>query len=279
MTAFGAQSMASKMMIPSLIVLLLLSFHVSDSFFVSSYTKRHYSSAVKTTVLDATTNGANGSLHVSRRVLLQVASSIPLATNTLIANAEFAPGGTLVDYQVGVQVGNPEASPSRATDNSNVLFKQDYYFKFGTAAPFIPPGSTDFPKTMPFVVSQQRYDALKKYKARIEKGVALIDSLLAAKAQDISDPTAADVYQLRPMGLLANAVLASENTGTTNELLLARYYINEIYLDVNDMRNAPSQEAARKSWVAAKEALNSYLGLMNRVITSKVGDKFELLSI
>ena len=67
-----------------------------------------------------------------------------------------------MDYTVGVRVGNAEASPSRKPDNSNTLFDRDYYFKFGTAAPWIEPGNTDFPKTVPFVRSQQRYDALKQ---------------------------------------------------------------------------------------------------------------------
>ena len=70
----------------------------------------------------------------------------------------FAPGGTLVDYQVGVTVGNDRASKSRRNDNSNVVFGQDYYYKFGTAPTFIPKGDTSFPVKMPFVLSQQRYD-------------------------------------------------------------------------------------------------------------------------
>lgn len=181
-----------------------------------------------------------------------------------------------MDYPVGVQVGNSEASPSRASDNANVLFKQDYYFKFGTAAPFIPPA--DFPKTMPFVPSQQRYDALKKYKNRIVRGIDTLQSL-DTTVEEIPDPTTLDVYQLRPMGLLANNFMASENTGTTNELLLARYYINEVYLDIGDMRTASTGKEKKQAWIKAKKALNSYLGLLNQSINQKVGDKFDLLSV
>ena len=233
---------------------------------------------------------------------------------------EFTPGGTLVDYEVGPLVGNPEASASRKPDNSNVLFDRDYYFKFGTAAPWIEPGSTDFPKSMPFTKSQQRYDALKEYKDRILAGIANIRALEKAGAE-VADPRATDVYYLRPMGLLANAFLASENTGSTNELFLvsntlreyfrpspakgthhlgvstlyariasdasllfysafskARYYINEILLGISDMRAAltPDDDARRKKIYngTVKKAVNSYLALMNRVITEKVGDKF-----
>jgi hypothetical protein len=116
---------------------------------------------------------------------------------------------------------------------------------------------------------------------RTTRGLAEI-APLKQKVQllsDIADPVAADVYQLRPMGLLANAFLASENTGTTNELFLARWYINEMYLLINDMRNAPSVDVAQKQvYPALCSAVNSYLTLMNRVITSKVGDKFSYLS-
>jgi hypothetical protein len=79
------------------------------------------------------------------------------------------------------------------------------------------------------------------------------------------------------MGLLANDFLASENTGTTNELLLARWYINKIFLDIDKIKNAASKEAALKAYDATIKGTNSYLGLLNRVITSKVGDKFELV--
>jgi hypothetical protein len=211
-------------------------------------------------------------------------SSSPLLQQVQPAHAgEFTPGGTLVDRAVGVSVGNSQASTSRKVDNSNVLFVQDYYFKFGTAAQWIAPDSTDFPATtMPFVRVQQRYDGLKKYGERITRGLAEIAALKQIEVKllsDIANPVAADVYQLRPMGLLANTFLASENTGTTNELLLARWYINEMYLLINDMRNAPSVDVAQEQvYPALCSAVNSYLTLMNRVITSKVGDKFSYLS-
>ena len=54
-------------------------------------------------------------------------------------------------------------------------------------------------------------------------------------------------YALRPLGLMANGFMASENTGTTNELLLARWYINEIYLRISDMKNATSKDSLSMS--------------------------------
>lgn len=193
----------------------------------------------------------------------------------------FAPGGTLVDYKVGVTVGNDKASKSRRSDNSNVVFNQDFYYKFGTAPQFIPIGDTSFPVKMPFVFSQQRYDNLKKYRERVQRGIDLIASL---KTEYVDTGKYASVpgaespeYSIRPFGLLANGFLASENTGTTNELYLARWYINEIYLDISDIKNAGSQADASRAYSNAILAMNSYLGMLNRSITSKVGDPFEYL--
>ena len=193
----------------------------------------------------------------------------------------FAPGGTLVDYEVGVTVGNAEASKSRKSDNSNVLFNQDYYFKFGTAPQWIEDGNTDFPKTMPFSPSQQRYDTNKKYRERVQRGIDLVTGLeQAVKNGEYSSilPGSDPQYSLRPMGLLANGFLATENTGTTNELLLSRWYINEIGLQIDDVKNAASKDEAVKSYKALVKATNSYMALLNRVITSKVGDKFAMIT-
>jgi hypothetical protein len=222
----------------------------------------------------------------TRRKVLQAAGATFMAELFLPvsqARAEgksFAPGGTLVDYEVGVAVGNSQASKSRKSENSNVVFSQDYYYKFGTAAPWIENGSTDFPKTMPFSPSQTRYETMKKYRERVQRGVDLVvglgETIRDGEYSTIPDGSAPE-YSIRPMGLMANGFLASENTGTTNELLLARWYINEISLDIDDIKSAASKEDALKSYNAAIKALNSYLGLLNRVITTKVGDKWDLV--
>ena len=208
------------------------------------------------------------------------AFSVLLPSPANADNKSFAPGGTLVDYTVGVNVGNSEASLSRKPDNSNVVFGQDYYFKFGTAPIWIDNENTEFPKTMPFTPSQQRYDTMKKYRERVLKGVAQLASIAekieSNEYSSILDGSAPEYY-IRPMGLMANGFLASENTGTTNELLLARWYINEISLDIDDVKNAKSKHEAVAAFTAAKKAANSYLSLINRVITPKVGDKLELI--
>jgi len=221
----------------------------------------------------------------TRRSLLSIgvaSTTLTALLSPLVANAkDFAPGGTLLDREVGILVGNPEASPSRARDNSNVIFTQDNYFKFGAAAQWIPAGSTEFPKTMPFVLKQQRYDALKKYGARVTTATELIGKI--GSAESVSDvPERTDpVYQLRALGLLANSFFASENTGTTNELMLARWYINEMYLRAGDYRDALNRGDAKEAklcYTYMSKALNSYLTLLNRSITSKVGDQFSYLS-
>lgn len=204
-----------------------------------------------------------------------------LLSSSLPANADFAPGGTLLDRPVSVTFGNSEASTSRAPNNSNVLFAQDNYYKFGAAAQWIEPGSTEFPKTMPFVPSQQRYDALKKFNGRVKASIEQVVKIgSATSSADVPDSDDA-VYQLRALGLLANSFLASENTGTTNELMLARWYINEMGLRIDDYKRALEQQGNEKEanacYAYLKKAMNSYLTLINRSISSKVGEQFSYL--
>ena len=141
-------------------------------------------------------------------------------TPLIVNGADFAPGGTLItDKEIGILVNNPNASPLRKYDNSNVLFDKDYYYKFGTGIQYIePPGNTSFPKIMPFTKSQQRYDVLKKYRERIVGALQLLQSL-PKTASEVADPkTKEDVYQLRAMGLLANGLLASDNPLANNPM-------------------------------------------------------------
>lgn len=121
---------------------------------------------------------------------------------------------------------------------------------------------------------------MKKYRERVERGIdriaALKDSIKSGEYGSILDGSAPEYY-IRPMGLMANGFLASENTGSTNELLLSRWYINEIALDIDDIKNASSKEDAQFAYDAMVNAVNSYVNLLNRVITPKVGDKLSLI--
>lgn len=216
----------------------------------------------------------------NRRSVLGSIAVTTLCVFPLEATADFTPGGTLLDRPVSIFFGNAEASPSRRNDNGNVLFNLDNFYKFGAAAQWLQPDSTEFPVTMPFTPSQTRYDALKKYGARLETSkqeiVTIGSAISGIDVPDKDDP----VYQLRALGLLANSFLATENTGNTNELLLARWYINEVYLRLGDYKtaldNSDSKEA-KKSYECILKAMNSYLTLINRVITNKVGVKFSYL--
>lgn len=218
-------------------------------------------------------------LHIS----FSATATFLLPTTLLVSSpnaavADFAPGGTLLNREISVTYGNPEASPSRSRDNSNVLFDKDNYYKFGAAAPWIDPlGSTEFPKSMPFIPSQQRYDALKKYGQRIESTKGEVVRIGTVTSVDDVPERTDPIYQLRALGLLANLFLATENTGTTNELMLARWYINEMYLRIGDYRDALKRgdgEKAETSYECLRKATNSYLSLLNRSITSKVGYPF-----
>jgi hypothetical protein len=213
------------------------------------------------------------------------ATVVVVASPPLIVNgAEFAPGGTFIsDKEIGILVNNPNASPLRKYDNSNVLFDKDYYYKFGTGIQYIePPGNTSFPKTMPFTKSQQRYDALKKYRERIMGALLLLQSLPKTDSP-VADPTSKeDVYQLRAMGLLANGLLASDNNGLPNEVFVARYYINEIYLRLIQLMNSSTLNDSKERQIVyscIEKATNSYLTLMNRAITTKVGEPFPYIKL
>lgn len=127
---------------------------------------------------------------------------------------------------------------------------------------------------MPFVRVQQRYDALQKYGTRVQRGLEQLENILDQNViLEVDHP----IYTLRPLGLLANSFCASENTGTTNELFLARYNVNEIYLGINDIRTNPDH--AKQAHQTCLKAANSYLNMMNRVIAPKVGEPFVLLPI
>ena len=230
-------------------------------------------------------------------IVVTVGTTMTTTTDPCIANAaEFAPGGSMIsDREIGILVNNPNASPLRKYDNSNVLFDKDYYYKFGTGMPNIePPGNTSFPKNIPFTKSQQRYDALKKYRERIVGSLQLLQSLpqKTKSSMMVADPKSKeDVYQLRAMGLLANGLLASDNNGLPNEVFLARYYINEIYLRLIELTSISSTNSVTTSndanvvqqqqviYSCIEKATNSYLTLMNRAITTKVGEPFPYVTL
>ena len=126
---------------------------------------------------------------------------------------------------------NPDASLSRDPMNSNVLFSQDFYFKYGRSPPFLQDATSEIPDggAVPFTRVQQRYEAYGKYAARVLAGVEAFRALKGAVDNGSWATVASDdtKYNLRAMGLLANGLMASENNGPGNVLFLTRWYVNE----------------------------------------------------
>jgi len=81
------------------------------------------------------------------------------------------------------------------------------------------------------------------------------------------------------MILLATALLTSPNFPLpSRELLVARYYANECHFASVEMREAVRQRDAVRAvdaWEYGRDCWNSYFQVVNRSITTKVGDKFQ----
>ena len=63
--------------------------------------------------------------------------------------------------------------------------------------------------------------------------------------------------------------------------LLARHLINEAYLSMDDIAQAANdgnQRAAIAAWTRGKSYINQYIRIVNLPISSKVGDKFPLIT-
>lgn len=176
---------------------------------------------------------------------------------------------------------NPDASPSRDPMNGNVVFGQDFYFKYGRAPPFLVDATSEIPDggAVPFTRVQQRYENYGKYAARINVGVEAFRKLKGAIDCGDGAVQAADdaQFNLRAMGLLANGMMASENNGPGNVLFLTRWYINEAALNIGDVAKASDKKQAQAAWERGRKAINSALIVLNKEISPKIGDQFQLV--
>ena len=176
---------------------------------------------------------------------------------------------------------NPDASRSRDPMNSNVLFSQDFYFKYGRSPPFLQDATSEIPDggAVPFTRVQQRYEAYGKYAARVLAGVEAFRALKGAVDNGSWATAAADdtKYNLRAVGLLANGLMASENNGPGNVLFLTRWYVNECALDIGDVAKAADKAQAAAAWERGRKAINSALIVLNKEISPKVGEQFVLV--
>ena len=84
------------------------------------------------------------------------------------------------------------------------------------------------------------------------------------------------------MALFATQMLTSPNfSGPNRELLVSRYYINECAYATKELARAIDDRdtaTALGLWEFGKDSWNSYLSIVNRSISPKVGDKFEMIS-
>ena len=83
------------------------------------------------------------------------------------------------------------------------------------------------------------------------------------------------------MILLATALMISPAfPSPSRELLVARFYANEAHFASRTMADAIEQrdtQQARAAWELGRDSWNSYFQIVNKSISPKVGDKFELI--
>lgn len=135
-----------------------------------------------------------------------------------------------------------------------------------------------------YVPLKQRYDGYKKYKDSTTRASSILQgALLQSATGSAFDVDEGKVFEkaLRRGVLFANILLISENYGTSNEALAARFYVNEAYFGMVQLQKeagAGNTAAAKEWWLLCRDSWNSYLTLINRAIVPKVGDKFPLIS-
>ena len=83
------------------------------------------------------------------------------------------------------------------------------------------------------------------------------------------------------MVLFASGMLTSPNySGPNKRLLVARFYANELKFAVTEIQDAlldKNYDRAIAAYNFGKDSFNSYFQIVNEAISTKVGDKFELI--
>lgn len=148
-----------------------------------------------------------------------------------------------------------------------------------------------------YVSLKQRIPAYGKYSFSIEQSIVEYKALgRILKSSNINWNEAAKlvvpgyeqkmpapiVDALLKMALFATQMLTSPNySGPAKELLVARYYVNECAFATTELAKAIEDQDKEKSlglWNFGMDSWNSYLSIVNRAISPKVGDKFEMIS-
>ena len=194
--------------------------------------------------------------------------------------------------------------------NKDALIREDYWYMMGKTPPRLMGEGmmkTDNPQWNTFgtcetsggtnsctyvSIKQQRIPAYSKYAFLIRLGAKDFSRLGAAlavadweTAEKLLSPASSvpppAIDALLKMILFASSMLTSPNySGPNRELLVARFYVNECGFATKEVAaavEARDLERARAAWDFGRDSWNSYLTIVNRQITPKVGDKFELI--
>ena len=196
--------------------------------------------------------------------------------------------------------------------NKDALIREDYWYMMGKTPPRLMGEGmmkSDNPQWNTFgscessggtnsctyvSIKQQRIPIYSKYAYFIRLGTKDFSRLGAAI--DAGDWETADSILMTPpttsipppvkdallkMILFASGMLTSPNySGPNRELLVARFYANECGFAINELEiavYARNKGRAKAAWDFGRDSFDSYLTIVNRQITPKVGDKFDLI--
>lgn len=230
-----------------------------------------------------------------------------LASTSLVPQLSIA--GTTLSSTGNITAAIPYELRDRR-GNKDALIREDYWYMMGKTPPRLMGEGmmkTDNPQWNTFgtcessggtnsctyvSIKQQRIPAYSKYSFLIRLGgkdfkrlgAALADAdwetaeMLLSPVASVPPPA---IDALLKMILFASSMLTSPNySGPNRELLVARYYVNECGFATKEIAaavEARDLERAKAAWDFGRDSWNSYLSIVNRQITPKVGDKFELI--
>lgn len=199
--------------------------------------------------------------------------------------------------------------------NKEALIREDYWYYSGKRPPRRL-NIDDFPANDPtwnawgectksestgnscvYVSLRQRVPAYGKYAFSIQLGAdeyAKLGKILRSSSPNWNEAAAlvdaGGVDQRMPapavdaelkMALFATQMLTSPNfSGVARELLVSRYYVNEYAFSLKEMAKAIDERDAATAlglWEFGKDSWNSYISIINRAISPKVGDKFDAI--
>ena len=248
-----------------------------------------------------------GQVSNRRDAIARVASGA-LAIGSAIPSIASAETGDIVQYEFRDRKGN-----------KNGLVREDYYYMMGRTPPRLLGGALqmDDPQfnafgacqtksdgsstnSCTYVSLKQRIPAYSKYAFSIGLGskefVNLREDLKkCAQSNSSADWRTASTYVVTPpqttppppidallkMALFASSMLTSPNySGPSRELLVARFYVNEVSYAMEEISaaiDARDAQRALAAWDFGKDSWNSYFQIVNDKISPKVGDKFDLI--